>query len=149
MIDPERKNVVLLVEDSPDHAFLIKRAISAAIQDLKIQWAKDGEEAVELIIKRGLKPDLILLDIKMPRMNGFEVLRVLKGNKKTKYIPIVILSTSANEKDVSRAYSLGTNCYITKPVEIADFQSKLKSIPLYWLRTNTIPHHITKGKFSL
>ncbi len=139
MIDSERKNVVLLVEDSPDHAFLIKRAISAAIQDLKIQWAKDGEEAVEFIIKRGLKPDLILLDIKMPRMNGFEVLRVLKGNKETKYIPIVILSTSANEKDVSRAYSLGTNCYITKPVEIADFQSKLKSIPLYWLRTNTIP----------
>ena len=139
MIDPERKNVVLLVEDSPDHAFLIKRAISAAIQDLKIQWAKDGEEAVEFIIKRGLKPDLILLDIKMPRMNGFEVLRVLKGNKETKYIPIVILSTSANEKDVSRAYTLGTNCYITKPVEIADFQSKLKSIPLYWLRTNTIP----------
>ena len=139
MIDPERKKVVLLVEDSPDHAFLIKRAISAAIQDLKIQWAKDGEEAVEFIIKRGLKPDLILLDIKMPRMNGFEVLRVLKGNKETKYIPIVILSTSANEKDVSRAYSLGTNCYITKPVEIADFQSKLKSIPLYWLRTNTIP----------
>ncbi len=139
MIDPERKNVVLLVEDSPDHAFLIKRAISAAIQDLKIQWAKDGEEAVEFIIKRGLKPDLILLDIKMPRMNGFEVLKVLKGNKKTKYIPIVILSTSANKKDVSRAYSLGTNCYITKPVEIADFQSKLKSIPLYWLRTNTIP----------
>lgn len=139
MIDPERKNVVLLVEDSPDHAFLIKRAISAAIKDLKIQWAKDGEEAVEFIIKRGLKPDLILLDIKMPRMNGFEVLRVLKGNKETKCIPIVILSTSANEKDVSRAYSLGTNCYITKPVEIADFKSKLKSIPLYWLRTNTIP----------
>ena len=139
MIDSERKNVVLLVEDSPDHAFLIKRAISAAIQDLKIQWAKDGEEAVEFIIKRGLKPDLILLDIKMPRMNGFEVLRVLKGNKETKYIPIVILSTSANEKDVSRAYSLGTNCYITKPVEIADFQSKLKSIPVYWLRTYTKP----------
>ncbi|MHA2243658.1 MAG: response regulator [Candidatus Hodarchaeales archaeon] len=139
MIDPKRKNIVLLVEDSPDHAFLIKRAISAAIQDLKIQWAKDGEEAVEFVIKRGLKPDLILLDIKMPRMNGFEVLRILKGNKETRYIPIVILSTSANEKDVSRAYTLGTNCYITKPVEIAEFQSKLKSIPLYWLRTNTIP----------
>ncbi|MFX1282200.1 MAG: response regulator [Promethearchaeota archaeon] len=139
MIDTERKNVVLLVEDSPDHAFLIKRAISAVIQELNILWAKDGAEAIELILKRGLRPDLILLDIKMPRMNGFEVLEILKNNKETAHIPIVILSTSANEKDVSRAYLLGTNCYITKPVEIADFQLKLRSIPVYWLRINIAP----------
>ncbi len=139
MKDSERKNVILLVEDSPDHAFLIKRAMLSVVQNLEIQWAKDGEEAVEFVMKKGLEPDLILLDIKMPRMNGFEVLKILKSNKKTNYIPIVILSTSANAKDVSRAYSLGTNCYITKPVEIVDFNTKLKSIPLYWLRTNTIP----------
>ena len=75
----------------------------------------------------------------MPRMNGFEVLEILKNDTETIFIPIVILSTSANEKDVLRAYLLGTNCYITKPVEISYFQLKLRSIPLYWLRTNTTP----------
>lgn len=138
MTSIKRKKLVLLVEDSPDHAFLIKRAILTAFQELEFYWAKDGEEAVNLIIQNGLRPDLILLDIKMPRMNGFEVLKILKGNKETKYIPIVILSTSANKKDVSLAYSLGTNCYIAKPVEIAEFQAKLRSIPLYWLRTNIL-----------
>jgi len=138
----ERKKLVLLVEDSPDHAFLIKRAILAAFQELEFRWAKDGEEAVNLIIHNGLRPDLILLDIKMPRMNGFEVLKILKSKEETNYIPIVILSTSANKKDVSMAYSLGTNCYITKPVEIVEFQTKLRSIPLYWLRTNTIPQFV-------
>lgn len=118
MTDLERKKLVLLVEDSPDHAFLIKHAILASFQDFKFQWAKDGEEAVDLIIRNGLRPDLILLDIKIPRMNGFEVLKILKNNDETKPIPIVILSTSANKKDVSLAYSLGTNCYIAKPVEL-------------------------------
>ena len=140
----EQKKLVLLVEDSPDHAFLIKRAILTAFQGLEFQWAKDGEEAINLIVHKGLRPDLILLDIKMPRMNGFEVLEILKSNDDTKHIPIVILSTSANKKDVSLAYSLGTNCYIAKPVEIGEFQAKLRSIPLYWLRTNTIPQ--IKGK---
>jgi two-component system response regulator len=79
------------------------------------------------------------LDIKMPRMNGFEVLEALKKNRKTKYIPIVILSTSGNKKNVLRAYSLGTNCYLAKPIEIEDFRSKLKTIPLYWLYTYCIP----------
>ncbi|MFX0122795.1 MAG: response regulator [Candidatus Hodarchaeota archaeon] len=139
MTDLERKKLVLLVEDSPDHAFLIKRAILAAFQDLEFQWAKDGEEAINLILQNGLRPDLILLDIKMPRMNGFEVLEILKKNNETNYIPVVILSTSANKKDVSLAYSLGTNCYIVKPVEIVEFQTKLRSIPLYWLRINICP----------
>ncbi|MFX1505791.1 MAG: response regulator [Promethearchaeota archaeon] len=144
MTGKERNKLILLVEDSPDHAFLIKRAILAAFQELEFQWAKDGEEAVNLIVHDGLRPDLILLDIKMPRMNGFEVLEILKNNDETKYIPIVILSTSANKKDVALAYSLGTNCYIAKPVEIVEFQTKLRSIPLYWLRTNTIPQIAVK-----
>jgi len=80
----EQKKLVLLVEDSPDHAFLIKRAILAAFQELKFHWAKDGEEAVNLIIHNGLRPDLILLNIKMPRMNGFKVLETLKSNEETK-----------------------------------------------------------------
>lgn len=141
MTDLERKNLVLLVEDSPDHAFLIQRAICSAFRELEFRWVKDGEEAVNLIVNKGLRPDLIILDIKMPRMNGFEVLKILKNDEETKYIPIVILSTSANKKDVSLAYSLGSNCYIAKPVEIVEFQTKLRSIPLYWLRTNTIPQN--------
>lgn len=139
MIHSGTKKSILLVEDSPDHAFLIKRALLSSSDDLEVYWVKDGQEAVELVLHDGFFPDLILLDIKMPRMNGFEVLSILKANKETKSILIVILSTSANKNDVKRAYSLGTNCYLAKPVEIMDFRSKLRSIPLYWLFTNQPP----------
>lgn len=131
--------IILLVEDSSDHAFLIRRAITAAMPGLDIHWAKNGKEAVDSIIMQGLRPDLILLDIKMPRMNGFEVLEILKSNEATALIPVVVLSTSANEKDVIRAYSLGTNSYLSKPVEITEFRSKLHSIPRYWILTNQTP----------
>jgi CheY-like chemotaxis protein len=83
-----------------------------------------------------IHPDLIILDIKMPRMNGFDVLRILKTNQETLYIPVVILSTSENENDITLAYSLYANSYIIKPIEITEFRSKLKSIPKYWLFTN-------------
>ena len=143
-MDPKQEKKILLVEDSQDHAFLIKRAISGTQPNLKVDWVKDGEEAVNSVLKEGIIPDLILLDIKMPRMNGFEVLKILKTNGRTKTIPIVILTTSANEKDVSRAYSLGTNCYITKPIEIVEFRTKLGSIPQYWLKTNIMPNQKEK-----
>ena len=130
------KKKILLVEDSSDHAFLIKRAIISEYHDIEIDWAKNGEEAVELIMKGTINPDLIILDIKMPRMDGFDVLRVLKTNQEKKHIPIVILSTSANKKDITLAYSLNANSYVTKPIEITEFRSKLKSIPKYWLFTN-------------
>jgi CheY-like chemotaxis protein len=142
MIHTGPKKSILLVEDSPDHAFLIKRAILSFSKNLEVYWVKDGQEAVDLVLNNDFRPDLILLDIKMPRMNGFEVLSILKSNKETSYLPIVILSTSANKKDVKRAYSLGTNCYLTKPVEIIDFRSKLRSIPLYWLFTNQPPQKL-------
>ncbi|MFX0184775.1 MAG: response regulator [Candidatus Hodarchaeota archaeon] len=141
MTDSGQEKIVLLVEDSSDHAFLIKRAMMSVYQDINFLWAKDGQEALDIVIKQNTIPDLVLLDIKMPRMNGFEVLETLKRNKKTSFIPIVILSTSANKKDVLRAYSLGTNCYLTKSIEIEDFRSKLKTIPLYWLYTNFIPRN--------
>lgn len=132
------KKKILLVEDSSDHAFLIKRAIISEYHDIEIDWAKDGEEAVELIMDNTINPDLIILDIKMPRMNGFDVLKVLKTNQKTKHIPIVILSTSTNKNDIIQAYSLYANSYVTKPIEITEFRSKLKSIPKYWLFTNRL-----------
>ncbi len=74
----------------------------------------------------------------MPRMNGFDVLKILKTNQRTKHIPIVILSTSADKNDITLAYSLYANSYVTKPIEITEFRSKLKSIPKYWLFTNRI-----------
>ncbi len=132
------KKKILLVEDSSDHAFLIKRAINSEYRDIEIDWAKDGEEAIELIMDKNVNPDLIILDIKMPRMNGFDVLKILKSNQRTRHIPIVILSTSADKNDITLAYSLYANSYITKPIEITEFRYKLKSIPKYWLFTNTI-----------
>jgi two-component system response regulator len=149
MTAQERRKLILLVEDSPDHAFLIKRAMLAAFQELEFLWAKDGEEAINMIVHNGLRPHLILLDIKMPRMNGFEVLEILKNNNETKCFPFVILSTAAKKKDGSLAYSLGTNCYIAKPVEIGEFQTKLRSIPLYWLRRNIIPQFKVKERHLL
>jgi CheY-like chemotaxis protein len=139
MKDSGQGKIVLLVEDSSDHAFLIKRAMISVYQDLQIFWVKDGQEALDFIMIQKITPDLVLLDIKMPRMNGFELLNILKGNQETKYIPVVILSTSANKKDVAKAYSLGTNCYLSKPVEIRNFRLRLKIIPSYWLYTNLLP----------
>ncbi|MHA1969596.1 MAG: response regulator [Candidatus Hodarchaeales archaeon] len=130
------KKKILLVEDSSDHAFLIKRAIISEFHDLEIEWVQDGEEAIEVIIGAKNHPDLIILDIKMPRMNGFDVLRILKTNQETSHIPVVILSTSENDNDITLAYSLYANSYVTKPIEITEFRSKLKSIPKYWLFTN-------------
>ncbi|MHA2074016.1 MAG: response regulator, partial [Candidatus Hodarchaeales archaeon] len=114
----------------------IKRAIISEFHDLEIEWVQDGEEAIEVIIGAKNHPDLIILDIKMPRMNGFDVLRILKTNQETSHIPVVILSTSENDNDITLAYSLYANSYVTKPIEITEFRSKLKSIPKYWLFTN-------------
>lgn len=131
--------MILLEIENMSTNGLVNLKFITVIYNLDFQRVKDRAEAVEMIIQEGLGPDPILLVINMPRMNGFDVLKILKRNNETKYIPNAILSTSANKKDISRAYSLGTYCYIVKEVEIIEFQSKIQSIPIYWLCTNTIP----------
>jgi CheY-like chemotaxis protein len=99
---------------------------------------KDGVEAVEYL-KTNVLPKIILLDLKLPRMDGFEVLKYIRSNKRTKLIPVIVLTSSTEEQDVNRAYSLGANSYIRKPVDFKKFHELTQKLGSYWLMLNENP----------
>ncbi|MCD6111923.1 MAG: response regulator [Bacteroidales bacterium] len=139
-----RKNsIILLVEDNPDDVELTLRAFRKYNFTNDIIVANDGEEALEIIFERAnnkkLKPDLILLDISLPKVNGIEVLRQIKTNDITKTIPVIILTSSNEEKDLVESYNYGANSYIRKPVDFKMFIDVVKEIGLYWLLLNNPP----------
>ncbi|MCP4152747.1 MAG: response regulator [bacterium] len=133
-------DVLLLVEDEQDHAFLIQEALKGNGHLVnEIKWVKNGREALDYINREGQynktnapPPGLILLDVKMPELDGFEVLSVLKSHAEHKLIPVVMLTTTANSEDVKRAMSLGCNDYIVKPVSWEDFEQKVRKLGQYW-----------------
>ncbi len=137
----KRHDTILLVEDEEDHARLIMRSLKEKARILNpVAWVKNGVAAVEYITKTGQyerekpsTPGLVLLDIKMPLMNGFEVLREIKANDEYKAIPIVILTTTSLSEDIEKAMKLGANDYIVKPVKFTDFMDKVKSFGYYWI----------------
>lgn len=134
---------VLLVEDDPDHARLVKKSLKehGRLRN-DIYWVKNGSEAIEYITRTGhysaesgekvLRPILILLDIRMPLMDGFEVLKKIKTNKENRTIPVVMLTTTGLAQDVKRAMELGANDYIVKPVSFEDFVRKMGQLGYYW-----------------
>lgn len=133
---------ILLIEDRPEDAELAMIALKESNLLNSIHWVEDGEEALEYI-SNGKDtnsnfhlPDLILLDLKLPKISGLEVLKELKQGKNTKNIPVVILTTSKNEKDVDEAYDLGANSYIIKPVDFDKFKKTVQDIGMYWLLLN-------------
>jgi CheY-like chemotaxis protein len=137
---------ILLAEDDEDHIFLIQKAISSAKNGIAYRFhvVKDGVECLEYVRQEGRyqgapRPDLILLDIKMPKKDGLEVLEELKSDPKTKTIPVIMLTSSANETDILKSYGLGSNSYITKPLAYQEFVQKMKMIPEYWGKVNTLP----------
>ncbi len=138
---------VLMVEDSPNDAELIVRALSKLNIANKIYWVKDGEEAVDFIFRTGkytarnenFPLKVILLDLKLPKVNGLEVLTKIKGNESTKTIPVVIVTSSQEEKDLKEAYRLGANSYIVKPIDASSFIKALSEAGLYWLAINKPP----------
>lgn len=138
---------VLMVEDSPNDAELIARALSKLNIANKIYWVKDGEEALEFIFcteryaKRNfaIPPKVILLDLKLPKVNGLEVLAKIKADERTRAIPVVIVTSSQEERDLKDAYSSGANSYIVKPIEAANFMKALSEAGLYWLAINKPP----------
>ncbi len=134
-------DTILLVEDEEDHARLIIRSLQEKARILNpIIWVKNGVEAIEYITKTGQyeqekppTPAIVLLDMKLPLMNGFEVLHTLKTDDTYKTIPVIMLTTSSNAEDVKKALELGANDYITKPIKFSDFTQKVQSLGYYWI----------------
>ena len=136
---------ILLVEDSPADAELAMRALRKGKLANHITWVKDGAEALEFIFRTGAyagrpdqNPKLILLDIKMPKVDGIEVLRRVKGSE-LKTIPVVVMTSSNEERDVLESYRLGANSYIVKPVEFEQFSETMTKAGYYWMLMNKTP----------
>jgi two-component system response regulator len=130
---------ILLVEDSEDDAELTMRAIRNNKIANRIELARDGVEALAYLEGDRPLPRLVLLDLKLPRMNGLDVLRRIRSNPKTRVLPIVVLTSSREEPDIAAAYELGVNSYIVKPVEFDDFVKAVTEAGLYWLLLNEPP----------
>ena len=131
---------ILLVEDDPDHADLAVRALQKNGTD-KIIVARDGEEALAHLIGDGIVdvPAVVLLDLKLPRMSGFEVLRRIRENELTRFLPVVVLSSSDEDTDLLHSYELGVNSYILKPVSFTEFVEVTRQVGTYWLLLNQPP----------
>jgi chemotaxis family two-component system response regulator Rcp1 len=135
---------VLLVEDNPGDVRLMQEAIREANMPIHLHVASDGIEALEFLRKEGdyplaPRPDLILLDLNLPRMDGREVLAYIKADGSLKTIPTVILTTSENEGDIVKSYELQANCYLSKPVEFEAFEGLVRSICDFWLTKAKLP----------
>jgi CheY-like chemotaxis protein len=138
---------ILLVEDNKDDVELTLHALRKENLANNIQVVMDGEEALDFLFHRGAfteraaqeNPKLVLLDLKLPKVDGLEVLRQLKGDARTKTIPVVILTSSKEERDLVEGYRLGTNSYIQKPVDFDQFRETVKRVGLYWLVVNQCP----------
>ena len=129
---------ILLIEDSDDDAEMTQRALIRNKVANRIERATDGPAALEFLAK-GPLPKLILLDLKLPRMNGLEVLRAIRESPRTRLIPVVVLSSSREEPDIAAAYALGVNSYIVKPVEFDAFIKAVSEAGLYWMLLNEPP----------
>lgn len=135
---------ILLVEDSPSDANLTIREFSKAKIANNLHWVEDGDTAMEYLRKQGEftdvpRPDLILLDLNLPGMDGREVLEEVKSDPELKRIPVVILTTSNDEQDVLRSYNLNANCYVTKPIDIEQFINVVQLIKDFWLAAVLLP----------
>ncbi len=130
---------ILLVEDSSDDAELTLRSLREHKIANRIELARDGAEAVDYLESGRPLPRLVLLDLKLPRLTGLEVLRKIRAAPRTRTLPVVILTSSREEPDIAQAYELGVNSYIVKPVEFEDFVKAVTEAGLYWLLLNEAP----------
>ena len=128
---------ILLVEDNPDDEELTRIAFEESNLANQLVVARDGVEALEYLLDPAhALPQMVLLDLKLPRLNGLEVLRRLRADERTKFLPIVILTSSDEERDLLDSYGLGANSYVRKPVDFAQFVDSVRQLGLYWLVLN-------------
>jgi CheY-like chemotaxis protein len=141
------KKPILLVDDNPDDVKLTMRALKKSNILNEIVVAHDGVEALDYLFGAGkyegrdtnIKPQVVLLDLKMPKLDGLEVLRRMRADERTQPLPVVVLTTSSEDKDKIESYKLGANSYVRKPVDFAQFAEAVQQLGLYWLILNEVP----------
>jgi CheY-like chemotaxis protein len=134
----KQEPIVLVVEDNADDEAMTLRGLRRSPRPLQIRVARDGEEALAMLAE-GLTPDLVLMDLKMPRKDGIEVLAAIREDERTKNIPVIIFSSSDETLDIVRCYERGANTYIRKPVEFVPFIDCLELLTKYWFESSTLP----------
>lgn len=147
MNDPTTIVEILLVEDNPTDAELTIAALRESNLANHLVWVKDGEQALDFLFGRGPfagrqpspPPKVVLLDLRLPKVDGLEVLRTLKGDQRSREIPVVVLTSSKEDRDVTECYQLGVNSFISKPVEFHEFSRVVAQMGLYWLLVNRPP----------
>jgi two-component system response regulator len=135
------KKLILLVEDNPDDEFLTRDALrtGGVLHDVVV--VRDGAEAVDWIFaSQAATPDLVLLDLKLPKMSGFDVLERIRSDTRTRGLPVVILTSSSELQDIQRSYAIGANSYVRKPVNFAEFVRAVQALGVYWLTVNEPLH---------
>jgi CheY-like chemotaxis protein len=140
--------LILLVEDDPAHAEIVRRNLEDFRVANRIVHVSDGQEALDYLLRQGKYvdpetfplPGLVLLDLRLPKVDGLEVLKIAKADPALKQIPIVILTTSAAESDMARAYACQANSYLVKPVDLSQFTSLMEAFGFYWLAWNRLPY---------
>ena len=143
----DSNKVILLVEDNPDDVTLTLRAFKRSHLMNPIAVARDGIEALDFLFARAdfaeraaaPPPTLVILDLKLPKLDGLGVLKAMRADERTKYLPVVILTSSKEEQDLISGYALGANSYVRKPVDFTEFLEAVKVLGIYWLMINEIP----------
>jgi two-component system, response regulator len=138
---------VLLVEDNPDHVLIISRGLRGQHVVNEIRVAVDGQEAMDYLYRQGKyaepeaapRPGLVLLDIKLPKLNGLEVLQRIKSDPSLKTIPVVMLTSSDQEVDIVKSYMNGANSYVSKPMDFVEFTAAVNNLGIYWVMLNELP----------
>jgi two-component system response regulator len=145
MTQKAAQRMILLVEDNPDDEALTRRALAKNNIQNEVQVAHDGAEALDFLLGTGahagrpIAPEVILLDLKLPKVDGLEVLRRIRADDRTRLLPVVILTSSREERDLISGYGLGANSYIRKPVDFQQFVEAVRQLGLYWLVLNEPP----------